>query len=387
MLPLSHNQIRAIRNEKRNLEVEVAKKLYGYFNAKYKYRIQKIVRILLNHILSARKQNDLNLILVGKKGKFLMFKQGVQASVHGLNQFLKREASWTLDQCSDMIRLFGEINEDWHKLGLSQNHEDGQKKLRPEPTFLKVGSGKPVKEGGWGKNFGHRHRGDKSVPQKTGEPFVNIGSIIRGIDKFQFLPKSVIAAIDRTFGLRPEGGDVSGTTTDSLYALRWGGGVSGLTQDMIKAIQILPLVTMVPQGHHTMVECAYPLSRHGVIDYHIGYYNTLAPKESPALFNTLLGPLDGSDKNKHILVWGHGSGEQGVQMDRQDEIAAFKKMARVLSAYGFCVTGGLSDFEQALNAVKTFSPAFLAPRLEQLRDQVGLSELERKFRQMRNRPR
>lgn len=386
MLPLSHNQISLIRNEKRDLEVDVAKKLYGYFNAQYKYRIQKLVRILLNHILSAKNQKFLNETLSKKRNQFLMFQRGVEASVHGLEQLLEREAFWTLDQCSDMIRLFGEINEIWEDVGLSPHHLKEQKKLRPDPTYLKVGSGKPVKEGGWGKDFGHRHRGNRPA-QETGEPFVNIGPITRGVDKFQFLPKSVIAAIDRTFGLRPEGADVSGTTTDSIYALRWAGGVSGLTQDMTKAIQILPMVTMVPQGHHTMVECAYPLSRHGLIDYHIGYYTTLSPKQSPALFNTVLGPLETSEKNKHILVWGGGAGEQGVQMDRQDEIDAFKKMARVLSAYGFCVTGGLSDFEQALNVVKTFSPNLLAPRLEQLRDQVGLSELERKFRQMRNRRR
>lgn len=387
MLPLNHNQISAIRNEKRDLEVEVAKKLYGYFNAKYRYRIQRLVRFLVNHILSAGNQNALNQTLEAKRNQFLMFQRGVEASVRGLNQFLKQEAFWTLDQCSDMIRLFGEINENWNRLGLRPDHEKGQKKLRPEPTFLKVGTSKPVKEGGWGKNFGHRHRGDIPAQNRvpTGEPFVNIGPITRGIDKFQFLPKSVIAAIDRTFGLRPEGGDVSGTTTDSIYALRWAGGVSGLTQDMIKAIQLLPMVTMVPQGHHTMVECAYPLSRHGVIDYHIGYYTTLAPIQSPDLFDAVLGPLDRSERNKHILVWGRGAGEQGVEMNGQDEIDAFKKMARVLSAYGFCVTGGLSDFGQALNVVQTFSPTLLGPRLEQLRDQVGLSELERKFRQMRNR--
>jgi len=381
VLPLSHTEIKTIRDQKRNLEVEVAKTLYGYFNQKYKYRIQRLVRTLVNHILTAKNQSALNQALGAKRGQFLMFQRGVEASVHGLNQFLTRELFWTLDNCSDMIRLFGEINEDWAKLGLGPQHEEGQKQLRPDPTFLKVGKGKPVKEGGWGEDFGHRHRGDKDKEDHTGEPFANIGTITRGIDKFQFLPKSVIAAIDRTFGLRPEGGDVSGTTTDSIYALRWAGRVSGLTQDLIEAIQLLPLVTMVPQGHHTMVECAYPLSRHGYIDYHIGYYTTLAPKHSPALFDGVLTGLDKSDRNRHILVWGRGPGERGVEMNEPAEIEAFKKMARVLSAYGFCVTGGLSTFEQAVYVVKTFSPNLLAGRLEGLRKQVGLSELERKFRQ------
>lgn len=381
MIPLDHNTIVSIRNEKRDLEVEVAKTLYRYFNQRYLHRIQKLVRQLVYSILGVPKQNALNPWLSKKRSQFLMFQRGVEASVNGLRKFLGREMFWTLDNCSDMIRLFGEIVEDHKMFGIDDYHVQQKTKLRPEPTFLKVGDGKPVKNGGWGDNFGHRHRGNRAESEQTitGEPFVNIATITRGIDKFQFLPKSVIAAIDRTFGLRPEGGDISGTTTDSIYALRWAGMTAGLTQDLVKAIQILPLVTMVPQGHHTMVECAYPLSRHGIIDYHIGYYTTLAPKHSPGLYNGVLGPLE--KRSKHVLVWGRGRGEQGVQMDQQDEITAFKKLARVLSAYGFCVAGGLNDFGQALNVVRTFSPNLLAGKLANLRSRVGLSELERKFRQ------
>jgi hypothetical protein len=282
-----------------------------------------------------------------------------------------------------MIRLFGELNEDWSKLGLSSEHVAGQQALRSEPTFLKVGKGKPVREGGWGPEMGHRHRGDISADaqQRSGAPYTNIGKIVRGVDKFRFLPKSVIGAIDRTFGLRPKGGDVSGTTTDSIYALKWAGSVSGVSSDTIKAIQLLPMITMVPQGHHTMVECAYPLSRHGYIDYHIGYYTTLAPV---GIYIGPIGTLDQSEHNKHVLVWGRDHGQQGVLMDGQQEIEAFKKLAQVLSAYGFCVSGGLNNFSDALNVMRTFSPQFLAPRLEQLRVQhrdFGRSELERKFQQ------
>lgn len=383
MIPLNYTQIEAIQVEKRNLEVEVAKTLNCYFKQHYKYAIQRLVRQLINHILSAKNKTALNNLLKNKRGQFLMFQRGVDPSIFGLNESLKREPFWTLENCSDMIRLFGEINENWGTLGLESGHEKGQQKLRPDPTFLKVGKGKSVKEGGWGEDFGHRHRGDIPSEEQVRreEPYANIGLIVRGVEKFKFLPKSVIAAIDRTFGLRPEGGDVSGTTTDSIYALRWAGGVAGMTPNLIRAVQLLPMVTMVPQGHHTMVECAYPLSRHGYIDYHIGYYTTLAPTDSPNHFDSVLGPLDGPDRNKHILVWGRGAGQQGVQMEGQEEIKAFKKMARVLSAYGFCVTGGLNDFGQALNVVRTFSANLLAPRLEQLRAQVGLSELERKFKQ------
>lgn len=382
MRPLSHAQIEAIREEKRTLEVDVARTIYRHFQLHHKYAIQRLVREMVMHMLSARNQTKLNQLLSGKRGQFLMFQRGVDPSISGLRESLKREAFWSLELCSDMIRLFGETNEKWNELGLSDEHAKGQSALRPEPTFLKVGASNGVKEGGWGKEMGHRDRKDidEADQGRRGAPYTNIGSIVRGVDKFQILPKSVVGAIDRTFGLRPEGGDVSGTTTDSIYALRWAGKVAGGPVDTIKAIQILPMITMVPQGHHSIVECAYPLSRHGYIDYHIGYYGTLAPVDSPGLYDRLLAHLDLPDRNKHILVWGRGAGERGVQIEGPQEMEAFKRLARVLSAYGFCVAGGLNDFTQALNVMRTFSPDLLAPRLQAFQGDLGLSELERQFR-------
>jgi hypothetical protein len=385
MIPLNHTQIEEIRIQKRDLEVEVAKALNGFFQQHYKYSIQRLVHRLILHILSVE-ELKLTAWLIPKRREYLTFQRDVKPTWVGLNEFLNREPFWTLENCSDMIRLFGETNERWKDFGLHDTHLKGQQSLRPEPTFLKVGSSKPIKEGGWGGDFGHRDRKDVPKEQivRRGAPYEDIGTrIVRGVDKYKFEPKSVIGAIDRTFGLRPEGADISGTTTDSIYALRWAGGVAGVSPDVLRAIQLLPLVTMVPQGHHTIVECSCPLSRQGYIDYHIGYYTTLVPKGAAdtvgSRFNSVLAPFDEPARNKHILVWGSGAGEQGVQMEGK-EIEAFKKMARVLSAYGFCVAGGLHDFGEALNVVKTFTPS-LVPALEQLRGQVGLSELERKFRQ------
>ena len=394
MIPLSHTQIKAIRNEKRNLEVEIAKTLNHYFREHYLNRIQLVVSELVRYILSTPKRVMLEVMLIEKRNQFLLFQQGVRPSVSGLNDFLDEhrqgKRSWTLENCSDIIRLFGEVNEN-KKLGLSSDHEAGQKKYRPAPTFQKVPEtqkltrteimdyqsgrkaipkgqqlyngmlvpkGVLTEQGGWGHDFGHRHRED--IPEKdqkrTGRPYKDIGSIVRGVDKFGFLPRSVIAAMDRTFGLLPKGGDISGTTTDSIYALRWAGGQLGLTKDLIDAIQLLPLVTMVPQGHHTIVECAYPLSRFGLIDYHIGYYGTLAPRDEPNLFDKVLAGLDNPAKNKHILVWGRGEWEQGVQMEKPEEIREFKKMTRALSAYGYCVAGGLRDIVEASNVMRIHCP-------------------------------
>lgn len=380
MIRLDHNEINRIRDEKRNLEVEVGKALHDFFNKHYKYYIRKVVRRLIEHILEADPA-ELDDWMVGQLGKFLIFEKRVlQPSWNSLRDFLGVMDFWTLGDCSDIIRLFGEANESWKKLGLDSKHKAGQLNLRPFPTYLKVGDGKK----GWPKSFGHRHRAE--IPEgdrvHRGLPYVDIKTILRGVDRYKFGSQSVINAIDRTFGLKPEGADVSGTTTDSIYALKWGGGLTGVSNDVLAAIQLLPFATMVPQGHHTMVECAYPLSRWGYIDYHIGYYDTLTPinvtEGDASLFRAALALFDRPDINRHVLVWGRGNGERGVQMEG-DEVEEFKPMAKVLNAYGFCVTGGLQTFDEVLNVMKSLCPSLVRGREQAMRQGVGLSELERAF--------
>jgi hypothetical protein len=462
MIPLQiHTDIEAIRIQRRNLEVEVAHALNEYFTKRYRYSIQQLCRRLLLEILSVEK-GELNKFLDAQKSGFLMFQKGVNPSANGLEQLLLQEYMWTLDKCSDIIRLFGEcvevnknrmkqINPAFEHLYL--RHLKEKDRLRPAPIFLKKGD----TEGDYGPEMYHRDRSqpptyaqlkkamempegaekekamerlmvpgdiisplfkDRLIPfgklrpkaqwqqealaraarrenlaaQESQRPpnlYMEISPIVRGVDKFRFEPKSVIAAINRTFGLRSEGADISGTTTDSIYALTWAGGVARVSNEVLGIIQLLPLVTMVPQGHHTIVECAWPLTRHKqkdgstYLNYCVGYYTTLAPMNAGAAarrgIEGILRRFDEDDRNKHILVWGNGANERGVWMSEPPEVEAFKKIAHVRSAYAFCVAGGLSDFEEALNIMKTYSPNLLAPRLEALRSEVGLSELERRF--------
>jgi len=122
--------------------------------------------------------------------------------------------------------------------------------------------------------------------------------------------------------------------------------------------------------------------RWGYIAYCVGYYTTLEPvgvgKEVAARFNKVLIPFEQAKENRHILAWGKGFGERGVQMEGW-EIEKFKKVARVLDCYGFCAAGGLHDFREAVNAVQSLSPELEKP-LEKIAGTVGLSELESKFR-------
>jgi hypothetical protein len=340
-------------NAKRILEVEVARAMRNHFQRYYAYTIRKLVQELVWQMLSVREET-LNSALTkpGCTNLRLWTTRGVPATYAGVRRLIDAQHQWSLDECSDIIRLFGELAE---HLPAWTAHNRGKSKMRPWPTFEQPQKAKD--------KFGHRHRDELPENQRArrGSPYINIGALWRGVERYVFLPHSVISAIDKTFGLKPEGGDVSGTTTDSIYAMRWAGAVAGVSSGTMSALQLLPMVTMVPQGHHTLLECAYPLSRFGYIDYHIGYYRSLVPMDTSDTIRSdlgrTLGPYEDDVRNKRILVWGRGAQKRGVWMETKAEIDAFRKMTRVLSAYGWCSTGGLTNSKNALNVITIYAPS------------------------------
>jgi hypothetical protein len=128
-----------------------------------------------------------------------------------------------------------------------------------------------------------------------------------GMQFWKLMPQSSILEIDRMFGLKEIGSDISGTTADTVGALEalytdllsvdQNGiirpiiGQTHLGQELSPAqvtenllllrplIALLPLATMVSLGHHTTLECAFPLSINDYIDYSMGYYTSLFPPE------------------------------------------------------------------------------------------------------------
>jgi hypothetical protein len=243
--------------------------------------------------------------------------------------------------CSDVIRLFGEFAEtswakdlnirDWDIMARKDN-------LRPKPVYAKP----ERSQDGWG----HRHREDKEAGEvnKREAPFMKIPRSrvqLRGVEKFKFGGDSVIATLDWAYGLQIEGGDVSGTTTDSIAALRW---ASQNYADPI--VHLIAIATMVPQGHHTIVECAWPLTRHGYINYVIGFYDTLVPSGNYApLKSSLRTSFDKDFRNRHVLVCkavaerAQMVKELALYFERPEEIELYKRLAGIRSAYGFCVGG------------------------------------------------
>lgn len=343
MQNLSDQELLKVRLARRALEVDVAKSVGKYLLETQKGYIKRLTLAIIDKIIALQDVFNVDVFLISQPS-FAMWKQcHTVPNLHGLrrvrehvNNYLPPGYDW-LNVCSDVIRLFGEIAEqnavkamedtNWHIMA-------EKKALRPEPVFAKPEHSAE----GWG----HRHRKDRSADElsRVGAPFIPITRERvewRGVEKFKFRVDSVIETIDWTFGLQMEGGDVSGTTADSIAALRWASRSTGLVNPVA---QLIAIATMIPQGHHTIVEAAWPLTRHGYMNYKIGFYETLVSTGQD--YDDLRGLLtkwDRDVRNRHMLVcWDVSRRLQlNFWFDKPDEITEYKKIAGVREAYSFCV--------------------------------------------------
>ena len=137
---------------------------------------------------------------------------------------------------------------------------------------------------------------------------------------------SNVLKIDRLFGLFI-GADISGTTTDSLFALEmWGG------EHLTAAYYLLPLATLVHNNHHALIEVALSLSINGIVDYDVGFYRTLRPKNCQLLelanIDGVLTAAEYDKRNRHFVVFYDDMRPAGCLLFSEIE-------ARALKAAGF----------------------------------------------------
>lgn len=366
-------EINRIRLQRRELEVDVAKAIAESLlknDRLYYTRLARQILLLIDETATAipEKMNS----LLSKQTSFMMWSEcNAQPSLYGLRRvghYLESGAGepikW-LCVCSDLIRLFGELSEkaETKTAPLTPKSQDQWKildsdkgKLRPGPVFAKPTEykGAVVKTtspDGWG----HRDRYDAPQPTTVAQPFVDIPRekvAWRGVEKFRFGTDSVIQTIDWTYGLAIEGADVSGTTTDSIAALRWCAAANG-ESSVNSWAQLIAIATMVSQGHHTIVECGWPLTRHGYMDYKIGFYETLvtSKKENEGLYNVLV-KFNDDRRNNHVIVCTMNGKTRGLHFDKTNEKDEYRKIAGIRQAYSFCVAG-----KQDSVAIKNFLKA------------------------------
>ncbi|MBI5259375.1 MAG: hypothetical protein HY855_22930 [Burkholderiales bacterium] len=297
-------------------------------------------------------------------------KFGAAPGIEGLMAVYQRRHEWTALDCSDMIRLYAAVTES------KFDKDDPDNKYLRRSGF--VGAADAALQDGarvggvdvWAKPNRAREPSNKPLPAGV---HVNMpahvaaargvaiaraesqGVAHAGIAGSLLADTSTIRSMDATFAL-PAGADISGTTADSVFFMKevedfyshvpdsLGAHLGGLATVM----QLLPLATMVSQGHHTLLESAIVLTMDSVDTgpaanayntahaYSIGFYDTLLPyaigtAEDP-LVERIAGILDrwsALARNKHVVCFPDASGNWvGGLCDRESEFAELRRFAR-----------------------------------------------------------
>lgn len=154
-------------------------------------------------------------------------------------------------------------------------------------------------------------------------------------------PGSVTARISRGFGLML-GADISGSTNVYLWQLAH-------FKQSDPVWRLLPLVTLVGDSDHTLLEVALVLDSFGLIKYELGNYLTLLPSSShpsKAAVLDVLAHFTKDARNHRMICWYGTSaiveacrrdgGSDALKAFVADDVyPVFYKATDALNAYGF----------------------------------------------------
>jgi hypothetical protein len=238
-------------------------------------------------------------------------------------------------EVSDLIRLYGCLVEQGKDM-IPKLKEGTEARAKAE-ALLKEDKQKDLYRKGGGDRFpkGQRKVWDKQKFRRRGgaaPPPEWLESMIgpadesrRGISIKAALDDSVLGKIENTFGLW-KGAAISGTTTDTIHALKRFGGA-----DLDPLFFLLPVATIVWNYHHALVEVAMALTMNRIMDYSIGLYSTLMPRKAshPAKssIESILRRFQDRGDNKLILIYYAGNKKAGCFQFEAAEDASFKRLA------------------------------------------------------------
>lgn len=209
---------------------------------------------------------------------------------------------------SDVIRAFGTWVE---KGGLANPYLDEKVKLKDKDKETEKGLSDSIK-GAYrpGEKVWELPYRDRTKNKKDAWPVEAHVDVREEADKaavYGMMLKrakddSNVLKIDHIFGLIT-GCDISGTTSDTVFALEVVG------YDLFTAAYyLLPMATIVYNNHHSLIEVALALTLNDVIDYEVGFYQTLLPKRCkvpPELqgIGEILRTADGAGTNRHVVCF------------------------------------------------------------------------------------
>jgi hypothetical protein len=234
--------------------------------------------------------------------------------------------------CSDIIRLYGEVVEALAKKGdPNKLLKADYKKLMEDKEKVKQGLKKDDQQAFddiWGQlpkgandkvlaefikthPFG-RHRLNppkEAIAWINQKRFFNVHDFLvsmkGGIAAWEQQSTSTLEKVNHLFGLAA-GADISGTTTDTVFFFNKFKGAAALDPIFL----MLPLATIVAGAHHSLQEVAFALSLapSPVINYSIGFYGTLMPQRNGLAdhkgIKEIKAALDAADKhaNHHNML-------------------------------------------------------------------------------------
>ena len=266
----------------------------------------------------------------------------------GLCNVVNNRNKWTAGDCSDLIRLYATVMENDHlrnpQVGLvGADVAAHQGSTRPAGGYFDTSEQGDRQRGGRNTPIGAAvyHPHSDAARSAVGQSAWSAPQ--GGIFRYRLLHTSNVRRIDAVFGL-PEGADISGTTSDSMFFMEHVnsyfeavGQSCTFDANWLPVIQLLPLVTMVSQGHHTLLESALSLTLNENMTYSVGFYSTLMPHWSSWTDTTVtLGQwmlwAEDHEWNYHMLCYydeGHLCGYLfGRDANRMVEQERFKRLAK-----------------------------------------------------------
>lgn len=336
MRRLTHNDVIACSRSRAIMETQLCTEMYKLYNSgPILNPIRSVVATAIEQILVMMQFSSLK---GPEKWDAAIKTAGGNLAVWRLSGSAKKEtsaalmkvwessASWTADDCGDLIRLFGGIIED--------------KSLQGNAVAESVNAARDGKrQAGFGSD--ERSRTTKGFNESVahiGQAHLAILGSKRvkdgfsGITNISLTEKSTVKKIDCAYGLA-EGCDISGTTADSIFFFdHVNSFISGMpetiAQDKLPLIQLFPMATMGSQGHHTVLECALTLTQNKIINYRVGFYSTLMPEgSSNEPLRQLFSKYENDPRNVQMLCWwdDYGTKLNGVRFDKPWEADLLKR--------------------------------------------------------------
>jgi len=352
MIPI-HDEREIVRMsmQRAQMEMGLAKSLYDFFNSApqityLRNLLDTAITTLVADLGGGHRnfvQRNIFEVAVKKAGKNLAVftDRGMNWNLTNLRLLLGQKNTWSAADCSDLIRLFGELVE--NKM-LKGNY--GYEGISPDLHTQKDGWRPKLHFDGSARA---RIRGKPYEPAQSGPHVAGARAVMlalrrneagfSGIDiTLLNRGKSTVSKIDYVYGLA-EGCDISGTTTDSLFFhtyLEPFCTTADVPPWMFMILHLLPIATMVYQSHHTILECALAIScdqRTGT-EYSVGKYQTLLPEVlrgqgfGPGELEGLLRSYDHDYRNHRMLCY-FDPGTYSVKANYYDSQAEWNEFHRV----------------------------------------------------------